>query len=744
MRTKFRLIMAVVSIVSALCIVITSFYFIRNVQTQLWKKTVTDILEVTTQGRHALDTYIEKDYDTLSLFVNEISRLKSNDTDHIKKIIELFDEDVTSFYCSNLMNSNTYSDQSDGVYTLSEEQRLQYLSMSDSGIQEPYYDSFTGVKTISVYERFTFADGAQAIALKARTVQTVVDSFALSFFDNTGFSYIVNDRGDVLIRSLHRNSNRTFQNLFDIIDLEGNDEEKINIFQSKLKNRSSGSVQFHYQDKEYIYCYVPMESVDGWYLISIIPSDIVMSQANTIIYNAIGLCVLIMLCLAMVGYVFYRSNKKHHQEVEDLAFYDNLTKLYRYEKFLMEGDRILRSSKDAFVLYIDIIGFKLLNDMEGYDYGDRVLKFMADMLRQVSQPEDITCRISGDDFILMGCCESKDEILELASRIQDLAAKGLDENRSINTRIGICMQKDTGQTSGIEISSMIDWARMAQKSVDERSEKNCRFYNHQLRSTLIKDAELEKDMNRALQKGEFLYLIQPKFTLDGKHIVGGEALVRWLRNGVFVGPGEFIPLFERNGFIRRLDEYVFEKVCQDIQDRIQRQLPIVPISVNVSRAHLYWDNFADTYIAIKEKYQIPEGILELELTENILIRNVQEVLPIMKKLADNGFSCSIDDFGSGYSSLNTLKDLPVDVVKMDKVFFDQNDHMERNQIVLRNMIMMAKQLSMKVVAEGIENEAQLAMIKDTECDMVQGFLYARPIDKQEFYKELDPNEQDQK
>ena len=112
----------------------------------------------------------------------------------------------------------------------------------------------------------------------------------------------------------------------------------------------------------------------------------------------------------------------------------------------------------------------------------------------------------------------------------------------------------------------------------------------------------------------------------------------------------------------------------------------------------------------------------------------------MKKLADNGFSCSIDDFGSGYSSLNTLKDLPVDVVKMDKVFFDQNDHMERNQIVLRNMIMMAKQLSMKVVAEGIENEAQLAMIKDTECDMVQGFLYARPIDKQEFYKELDPNE----
>lgn len=739
MRTKFKLVMVVVSITSAVCIVVTSFYFVRNVQSQMWKKTVTDILEVTTQGRHALDTYIEKDFDTLSLFANEISRLKSDDAYNMKQIISLFDEDVTSFYCSNLTTGITYFDASDSIITLSDEKRIEYLSMGESGIQEPYYDPVTGIKTISVYERFTFADGTQGFAQKTRTVQTVVDKFSLSFFDNTGFSYIVNAEGDVLIRSLHRNSNRTFQNLFDIIDLEGNDDEKINIFKEKLKNRSSGSVQFQYQDEDYIYCYVPMESVDGWYLISIIPSNIVMSQANSIIYNAIGLCVLIMVCLALIGFIFYRSNNKHHQEVEELAFYDHLTKLYQYEKFLMEGNAILSSSRNAFVLYIDIIGFKILNDLEGYDYGDRVLKFMAQILSRVSKPEDICCRIAGDDFVLMGCCASKTEIMELCRQISDHAVKGLDENRSINTRIGVCMQKDTGEESGIEISSMVDRARMAQKRVHENAEVNCQFYNHQLQVEMRRDAELERDMNRALQNDEFLYLIQPKFTLDGKHIVGGEALVRWLRNGSYVGPGEFIPLFERNGFIRKLDEYVFEKVCQDIQKRIQQNLPVVPISVNVSRAHLYWDNFADTYIAMKQKYEIPDGILELELTENILIRNVHDVLPIMKKLTDNGFTCSIDDFGSGYSSLNTLKDLPVDVIKMDKVFFDQNDHMERNQIVLRSMIMMAKQLSMKVVAEGIENEEQLAMIKDTECDMVQGFLYAHPIATQEFYKDLEAN-----
>lgn len=177
-----------------------------------------------------------------------------------------------------------------------------------------------------------------------------------------------------------------------------------------------------------------------------------------------------------------------------------------------------------------------------------------------------------------------------------------------------------------------------------------------MRQLLLRDAEMEQHMEQALKDGEFLHVIQPKYSLDGSRILGGEALLRWQRSGSgYTSPAEFIPLFEKNGFIRKLDAFVFASVCQTIQERISQKKCIVPISVNVSRIHLYQEDFADSYIAIKNRYHIPDGIIELELTESILLKNTKEIFNILEKLRQNGFCCSIDDFGSGYSSLNCIK-----------------------------------------------------------------------------------------
>lgn len=725
------------SIVSATGIILAAIAFVTNVKSLLWEKSVTDIIEVTQQGSHALDTYIEKDYDTLHLFVRELQKTSAADKNSIQEIVSVFNEDGTSFYCSDLSSGITYSNLPEKIPRMTKEQRKMYAKMSGSSIRDPFLDGYTGVKTIGVFERFTFRDGTQGIAQKTRPLTSMTERFSLSFFNQTGFSYVVNQNGDVLIRSLHKDSNRTFQNLFDIIDLQGNDEEQLNFFKQRLKESKTGAAQFRYQGEEYIFCYVPLYNGDNWNIVSIIPNRIIMQQANSIIKQTIALCLFIMLVLAAFGYLYHRNRKKHQKEIEKLAFYDNLTGLYRYEKFLLDGQLILeKKEQPVAVLYLDIMGFKLLNDMEGYGYGDRVLLFVADILRSVAKQQDICCRISGDDFILLTPYAKKEEITETCRQILTLSTTGVDNRHDIPIRIGICLQEDADIDS--TISTLVDRARMAQTGIHDDSTAAWQFYNEEMREILLRDAEMEQHMEQALRDGEFLHVIQPKYALDGSQILGGEALLRWQRKGHgFTNPGEFIPLFERNGFIRKLDTYVFISVCQTIQKRLAQGKAVVPISVNVSRIHLYQEDFADSYIAIKNQYHIPDGIIELELTENILLKNTREIFTILEKLRSHGFCCSIDDFGSGYSSLNALKDLPVDVVKLDRVFFDQSSHVERNKTILKSMISMAKELDMKVVAEGIECTQQLDMLQDTGCDMVQGFIYAKPCSEEDFYHRVE-------
>ena len=255
-----------------------------------------------------------------------------------------------------------------------------------------------------------------------------------------------------------------------------------------------------------------------------------------------------------------------------------------------------------------------------------------------------------------------------------------------------------------------------------------------MRQTLLQDAEIESSMQEALASGQFIYYIQPKYAADGTRILGGEALVRWQKpDGTMVSPAEFIPLFERNGFIRQLDIHVFTQVCADLRRLLDAGQPVVPISVNVSRQHLYWPEFAPTYIAIKERYRLPDQLIELELTESTLLENTTAAFSTLEHLRQKGFLCSIDDFGSGYSSLNALKDLPADVLKLDREFLSDSAQPAKSEIIIRGIIDMAKRLSLRIVAEGVETPTQLAFLQDTGCDMIQGFIFSKPLPPDNFY-----------
>lgn len=737
MKKTKRKVFIILSLFSAFAISCASLLFIYSVRTLLWEKSVTDIIEVTEQGRHTIDIYLEKDFDELTIFSNELRKMDSHDQAGIQSIIAIFEGEDSALYCSNLDSGVTYATKAQNIPLLNEEEKQQFTSLEGQGIREPYYDGYSGVRSIAVYQSFTFADGVIGLAQKTHPIQSIIDRYSLSFYNNTGFSYIIDTQGNVLIRSMHKNSNRTFVNLFDIIDVENNDPALLSNLQEGLQNNKSGAIQLQYQKEDYIFAFVPMIHGNQWYVVSIIPTSAIMEQANKIINHTLFLCLLILGCMAMLGYFYHRSNQKSTKQIQELAYYDKLSGLYRYEKFLIDGEARLHAGQGSIaVLYIDVMGFKLINDIEGYSYGDRVLKHIANVMQNVHVGNPLCCRVSGDDFIYMCNYTSRDQIEVLAQQMISEATKGLNDNKPVNVRIGICLQEDTIDVK--HINGIIDRARLAQTSIKENSKMRYTFYNKEMRETLIRDAEMEASMRKALRDGEFIYFIQPKYSLDGKKILGGEALVRWKKSeNEFISPAMFIPLFERNGFIKQVDEYVFTSVCQDIKKRMQAHLPLVPISVNVSRIHLYDEGFVDAYIKIKEMYEIPDNIIELELTESILLENTKDIFLILKRLKDHGFRCSIDDFGSGYSSLNTLKDLPFDVVKLDKVFFDQSEHVDRNRVILRSMIAMAKELSMKVVAEGIEKQDQLQMLDHTGCDMIQGYIYSKPCFVSSFYEQLD-------
>lgn len=250
---------------------------------------------------------------------------------------------------------------------------------------------------------------------------------------------------------------------------------------------------------------------------------------------------------------------------------------------------------------------------------------------------------------------------------------------------------------------------------------------------MIRKVEIENNMESALLNNEFTFYLQPKYAPNGQVMLGAEALVRWLEpSGNLIMPGEFIPIFEQNGFILKMDEYIFESVCKFLYQRIIENLPNVPISINISRLHLYQDDFIECYSKIKNKYSLPDKLVELEITENILLDNIEKIRNIIIELQNNGFTCSIDDFGSGYSSLNSLKDLPFEVIKLDRLFLINSYDIQRSQEIIKAIVEMAKTINIKTVAEGVETPSQLEFLKMIDCDMIQGYIFSKPRPIKEF------------
>lgn len=415
--------------------------------------------------------------------------------------------------------------------------------------------------------------------------------------------------------------------------------------------------------------------------------------------------------------------------IVNLLQYDRLTGLYSKEFFLQKAQDILRRNpnKQYDIICSDIENFKLINDVFGTASGDRLLCGIAELYRKFTKDLGICCRFNADQFACL-----LEHTMDYTSAMfweAGAAVKKLFRTKNIEMKWGVYAVED--RTMPVE--QMCDRALMAARDIKGQYGKYFAQYDDTLRARMLREEEIKDSMESALAGGQFEIYLQPKYLLRDNSLAGAEALVRWNHpDWGLQPPSAFIPLFEQNGFIPRLDQYVWELACAVIRRWDQKGYPKLPISVNVSRADLYNADLPETLRRILRKYDLSPSRLHLEITESAYTEEPDQLITSVRRLREQGFIIEMDDFGSGYSSLNMLNELPIDVLKLDMKFIQSETEKPVSQGILRFIISLARWMELSVVAEGVETKEQLERLIEIGCDYVQGYYFSKPVPVEEF------------
>lgn len=437
--------------------------------------------------------------------------------------------------------------------------------------------------------------------------------------------------------------------------------------------------------------------------------------------------------------------KHTNRELQDIAGRDELTGALNTEKFYSEANRIMNRAKDGkfAVLYVDFENFRYINDVFGYEHGDRILKNYTHLLMDRLGENEALGRVMADHFVILRHYEKKEDVLKAQKDIDEefLDSVAASNHHLMTVACGICCREDL--PGAADASVMVNSANFAQKTVKNTQGVKYGFYDEKIHQKLIEETGIRARMQKGLDDEEFVVYLQPKVGVQGGEIEGAEALVRWNVPGHgLLSPGIFIPVLEKNLFIGKVDRYVFERVCRWLRKRLDCGAKVMPISVNVSKIQFYNSDFISAYAEIKNRYGIPDGLIEIELTESVIFEHEEYLMEMVTELHRNGFLCSLDDFGSGYSSLGLLKDLSIDVLKMDGMFFRISVNVEREHTIVKSVINMIRELNICTVAEGVEREDQVEFLKTTGCDLIQGFVYYKPMPIEDFEKLLDTRKEE--
>ncbi|MCR5521594.1 MAG: GGDEF domain-containing phosphodiesterase [Lachnospiraceae bacterium] len=448
----------------------------------------------------------------------------------------------------------------------------------------------------------------------------------------------------------------------------------------------------------------------------------------------------ILFAIALAGaiglgiYGFFETLSRNR--MYNLAYYDEFAGTMNINYFRKGVNQTLTKSNSgqyAFVL-MGIAKYEYLRDFFGEDEISRILKDISSILKSNVKRDEYFCHNFGEEYDLLLSYHNRDELVARLKFLEGSLetvnkSEGSSDKYALTFRYGVAF----GGKDAHDFDTLMSRANMAHMEAKGKGAGAVEFYTEKMQSRIVDEKEIERDMYDALENKEFLVYLQPKFNLSTGLQAGAEALIRWMHpvKGLMY-PGRFIETFEKNGFVTRLDMYMLEELCRRIKVWTGKGYRPMPLSLNISQQNLLNPEFVNDAIAITEKYGVSPNLIIFEMSEKVVVDNMNILNKIMEQMKDHGFVVSMDNFGTGSTSMNTLYNVPVDELKIDRKFLLNAEKTDRGQNVIQSVIEMAKRLKIDVVSEGVENKQQAILLREMGCDMIQGFAFSEPLPEHEY------------
>lgn len=598
----------------------------------------------------------------------------------------------------------------------------------EDAISKMFMSSWNDEK-VMVYAVPLYRDGEVVGVLSAADSLEIFEDIAQgeTVMNGGGYVHIIADDGTFLVRSSKTVVKEPMESIYD-----GNifTDKTIGKIEDILSEEKSGFADFMYRGEKY-HIYIAPVGLNNLYIFCVGRLWGASELYGRMMYiTAAAFFIISIVAVASMLYG-YRRLKKNFAMMENMINIDPVTESFTRYKFDRELDRVAAQKKDYCVVALDVHNFRFINKLFGVKNGDRLLKYIRDTAEKFLEEGEFICRETGDRFYILLL---EDDRAEVERRVAEIM-------KTVEDSIGSAGEEDYGYDislyCGVAMQGTCGKALIALRSIRQIARENIAFFDNELMNVMQRRAELESNMYSALEKNEFRMYLQPQYYLDGSGIAGAEALVRWVKeDGTFIYPDEFIPLFEENGFIAKLDMYMFRKVCEQIRQWKNAGIEDMHISVNQSRLLFYNNGYADALLEVTQEYGVSPSAITLEIVERAVGGDMEYIQKQLEALHSAGFRVSMDDFGSGYSSLNMLSELEIDELKIDRTFLlrinSGSEEKDKAYITLETVMDLMKKIGINTVAEGIETEEDERLMRDFGCTTGQGYYYSRPVPEEVF------------
>ena len=690
-----------------------------------------DVFSLTQYSANMVNSELESDAAAIRSIAQTISTQQAADGDRINDLLATYQGAEDHLYLGIVDSTGICTLTEGTTFSVIDEPEYARCMAGESCFSKPFANPLTGEQIITI--NCPIAGQAPSYLRCAISVPSLVSRFNLYPYSYNSLNLIIHRDGDILF-SFPRIDTPDKINLYDSTPLHaiGIDSD-FKALKDSFSQSVWGTDDLPSGKASVVVGYSPLGAVKDWMVVSIVPlSDIedrilpLHSSAAYLLYAGIYLHIASFVLI----FIFYRYGKR---KTNRLAMTDGLTGLSNKTNFMNLAASLIRKNPDAnyAVISMDINRFRYINVLRGFETGDRFLRLVADVLAGALFKNEICAHSSEDVFLLLITNRADQETLARLDAIYEQIAS---QAKALlpGFPLTFCSGIHRIENRHLSVDQMIDRANYARLKSKGEYKNVSRFSTRELQAQSELIRFIETNMIDALHNREFKAFIQPKIDLSTDQIMGGEALIRWESPTLgLIGPDQFIDIFEHNGFVTQLDYYMLDKVCAMMAHWRSEGRELLPISINFSQLHLYDPGFINMLQTTCQRYKLEPHYIELEMTERVLSGDYAQLIAVISELHNAGFSLSMDDFGTGVSSLSVLKDIPVNTIKLDKSFLHGQDF-KRSYMVLSQIILLIQALHMTVVAEGVETAEQAEFLKQVHCNYAQGYYYSHPLPAEDF------------